>query len=104
MSTTITTDRKCATPAITVGAPKAPTGVSAAPAGPHTVTVHWTAPADNGAGCSGAAKEFADTETILDRLDVRTAGGIKDVLDAIHGLGKPPSAPQSSPTQDRQPD
>jgi hypothetical protein len=27
-----------------------------------------------------AAKEFADTETILDRLDVNTAGGIKDVL------------------------
>jgi hypothetical protein len=51
-----------------------------------------------------AAKEFADTETILDRLDVRTAGGIKDVLDAIRALGQPPSAPQSSPTQERQPD
>jgi hypothetical protein len=34
-----------------------------------------------------AAKEFADTETILDRLDADTAGGIKDVLDAIHALG-----------------
>jgi hypothetical protein len=34
-----------------------------------------------------SAKEFADTETILDRLDVHTAGGIKDVLDAIHALG-----------------
>jgi hypothetical protein len=34
-----------------------------------------------------AAKEFADTEVILDRLDVRTAGGIKEVLDAIHALG-----------------
>ena len=33
-----------------------------------------------------AAKEFADTETILDRLDVNTAGGIKEVLDAIHAL------------------
>ena len=33
-----------------------------------------------------AAKAFADTETILDRLDVKTAGGIKDVLDAIHAL------------------
>jgi hypothetical protein len=33
-----------------------------------------------------AAKEFADTETILDRLDVATAGGIKDVLDAIQAL------------------
>jgi hypothetical protein len=35
-----------------------------------------------------AAKEFADTETILDRLDTNTAGGIKDVLDAIHAIGK----------------
>jgi hypothetical protein len=51
-----------------------------------------------------AAKEFADTETILDRLDVHTAGGIKDVLDAIHAIGKPPSPRQSSPTQHRQPD
>ena len=34
-----------------------------------------------------AAKEFADTETILDRLDEHTAGGIKTVLDAIHELG-----------------
>src|SRR5947209_3813546 len=51
-----------------------------------------------------AAKEFTDTETILDRLDVNTAGGIKDVLDAIHAIGKPPSPTQSSPTQQRQPD
>ena len=36
-----------------------------------------------------AAKEFADTETILDRLDVNTAGGIKDVLDAIHAIANP---------------
>jgi hypothetical protein len=36
-----------------------------------------------------AAKEFEDTETILDRLDVKTAGGIRDVLDAIHALGAP---------------
>jgi hypothetical protein len=35
-----------------------------------------------------AAKEFADTETILDRLDVHTAGGIKEVLDAIHAIDK----------------
>ncbi len=27
-----------------------------------------------------AAKEFADTETILDRLDLNTAGGIRDIL------------------------
>jgi hypothetical protein len=36
-----------------------------------------------------AAKQFTDTETILDRLDVHTAGGIKDVLDAIHAIGQP---------------
>jgi hypothetical protein len=34
-----------------------------------------------------SAKEFADTETILDRLDLNTAGGIREVLDAIHALG-----------------
>jgi hypothetical protein len=42
-----------------------------------------------------AAKEFADTETILDRLDLNTAGGIRDVLDAIHAIdhsaGPPPT-------------
>lgn len=45
-----------------------------------------------------AAKEFADTETILDRLDVSTAGGIKEVLDAIHALGaQGGSSPSSGP-------
>jgi hypothetical protein len=44
-----------------------------------------------------AAKEFADTETILDRLDVHTAGGIKDVLDAIHAIGRPAEGPAMSP-------
>lgn len=50
-----------------------------------------------------AAKEFADTETILDRLDVHTAGGIKDVLEAIQAISNPtgPSQrtnpPRSSP-------
>jgi hypothetical protein len=51
-----------------------------------------------------AAKEFADTETILDRLDVNTAGGIRDVLDAIPAFGKPPSTRQSGSKQQRQPD
>jgi hypothetical protein len=37
-----------------------------------------------------AAKEFADTEIILDRLDTNTAGGIREVLDAIHALGQSP--------------
>jgi hypothetical protein len=45
-----------------------------------------------------AAKEFADTETILDRLDVHTAGGIKDVLDAIHAIGRPAEGSEMSPT------
>jgi hypothetical protein len=49
-----------------------------------------------------AAKEFADTETILDRLDVNTAGGIRDVLDAIHAIGNPAAASQRPPTQPRQ--
>jgi hypothetical protein len=35
-----------------------------------------------------AAKEFNDTEVILDRLDTQTAGGIADVLEAIRALGK----------------
>jgi hypothetical protein len=48
-----------------------------------------------------AAKEFADTETILDRLDVDTAGGIKDVLDAIHLIGNPAVASQMRPTPSR---
>jgi hypothetical protein len=40
-----------------------------------------------------AAKEFADTETILDRLDVNTSGGIRDVLDAIAALRSASSSP-----------
>lgn len=35
-----------------------------------------------------AAKQFEDTELIVDRLDASTEGGIKDVLDAIEALGK----------------
>jgi hypothetical protein len=46
-----------------------------------------------------AAKEFADTETILDRLDAHTAGGIKDVLDAIHAIGRPGEGPKTNPTR-----
>jgi hypothetical protein len=44
-----------------------------------------------------AAKEFADTETILDRLDLDTAGGLRDVLDAIHALGAPAGASHPGP-------
>jgi hypothetical protein len=45
-----------------------------------------------------AAKEFADTETILDRLDTNTAGGIKEVLDAIYAIGNLAREPQARPT------
>src|SRR5437588_5407205 len=44
-----------------------------------------------------AAKEFTDTETILDRLDVHTAGGIRDVLDAIHALPGQVGGTQAQP-------
>jgi hypothetical protein len=44
-----------------------------------------------------AEKEFTDTETILDRLDTNTAGGIRDVLDAIHAIATPTSAPPGPP-------
>jgi hypothetical protein len=46
-----------------------------------------------------AAKEFTDTETILDRLDLHTAGGLKDVLDAVHSLAAalPPATPANDP-------
>jgi hypothetical protein len=44
-----------------------------------------------------AAKEFADTETILDRLDVHTAGGIKEVLDAVRAIGSPIETAQARP-------
>ena len=39
-----------------------------------------------------AAKEFTDTETILDRLDTHTAGGLREVLDAVHALAQPAGA------------
>lgn len=51
-----------------------------------------------------AAKEFADTEVILDRLDVNTAGGIKDILDAIHALEKPTPPAATMPSADVKPD
>jgi hypothetical protein len=35
-----------------------------------------------------AAKEFSDTEIVVDRLDEHTAGGIKTVLDRIDALEK----------------
>lgn len=44
-----------------------------------------------------AQKEFTDTETILDRLDTHTAGGIRDVLDAIHAVAAPTSTAPDPP-------
>ena len=49
-----------------------------------------------------AMKQFADTETILDRLDVNTAGGITDVLDAIRAIGNRAGASQTRPIPPRQ--
>ena len=34
-----------------------------------------------------AEKEFEDTETILDRLDISTQGGLAEVMDAVQHLG-----------------
>jgi hypothetical protein len=47
-----------------------------------------------------AQNEFTDTETILDRLDTKTAGGLSEVLQAIQAIAKPTSAPADGP-QDR---
>ncbi len=33
-----------------------------------------------------AAKQFTDTETIMDRLDTHTAGGLTEVLDAVRAV------------------
>jgi len=40
-----------------------------------------------------AAKEFADTEEIVDALSLKTEGGLKTILDAVERLA------QSSPTR-----
>jgi hypothetical protein len=40
----------------------------------------------NVAADARSAKTFQDVETVLDRLDTHTAGGLKDVIDAIDGL------------------
>jgi hypothetical protein len=50
-----------------------------------------------------AVKQFTDTETILDRLDSHTAGGIKDVLDAIHALPAQSGSSGASPASGETP-
>jgi len=44
-----------------------------------------------------AEKEFADTETILDRLDTKTAGGLREVLEAIQSIAAPASVASTPP-------
>lgn len=40
----------------------------------------------NEAADARSAKTFQDVETVLDRLDTHTAGGLKEVIDAIESL------------------
>ena len=47
-----------------------------------------------------AAKEFTDTETILDRLDTHTAGGLREVLEAIQAVVPPKDAPPAGSEKD----
>jgi hypothetical protein len=42
----------------------------------------------NQAADARSAKTFEDVEAILDRLDVHTQGGLKDILDAVNALGQ----------------
>jgi hypothetical protein len=45
--------------------------------------------------CLRGSLEYDWCETILDRLDVNTAGGIRDVLEAIHAIGTPAGTSQT---------
>lgn len=44
-----------------------------------------------------AEKTFTDTETVLDRLDTKTAGGITEILNAIDAIGKRTSGTPAGP-------
>jgi hypothetical protein len=46
----------------------------------------------NVAADARSAKTFEDVETVLDRLDTHTQGGLKDILDAIERLRTAPIA------------
>jgi hypothetical protein len=51
----------------------------------------------NQAADARSAKQFEDTEVIVDRLDVTTEGGIKAVLDAVNALAaQMPAAPRAA--------
>jgi len=43
-----------------------------------------------------AEKTFSDAEKILDRLDVHTQGGLREVLEAVYALPGSPGAPATS--------
>lgn len=43
-----------------------------------------------------AEKTFSDAEAILDRLDVHTQGGLREVLEAVYALPGSPGAPSAS--------
>jgi hypothetical protein len=51
-----------------------------------------------------SANTFKDAETILDRLDLRTQGGLKDILDRLNEVAPAATAPNapsaSKPTRD----
>jgi hypothetical protein len=46
-----------------------------------------------------AAKTFDDVEVLLDRLDEKTEGGIKTVLDAVNALAAQVAAPKAAPAK-----
>jgi hypothetical protein len=52
----------------------------------------------NVAADARSAKTFQDVETVLDRLDTRTQGGLKDVMDAIESLRVPGAAGVAGPS------
>lgn len=54
----------------------------------------------NEAADARSAKTFEDVEAILDRLDLRTQGGLKDVIDAVLELKTAAGAPSTAPKPD----
>ena len=51
-----------------------------------------------------SANTFKDAETILDRLDLHTQGGLKTILDRLDEIGPPASAPDPPPAATTTPD
>jgi len=43
-----------------------------------------------------AEKTYTDAELIIDRLDVHTAGGLREILDAVHALGGKQATPPAA--------